>query len=503
MLWSVLLGHADGVSSDASDPADGPSRRDEPAEDGQPSQGEPSQGEPAPGAAPSEPTRDETTRDVSDGQTAPVAAGEHRPGHSTWALVSRWTAGVVVLLLAAVLGGVAVIATYARDQILDTNTYVATVAPLGANPTVQAAIASRLSTEIVNQTDLSGTANDLANRLVQQGAPARVKDLVSPLLSGIQSYLDSTIKQLLATPEFEQIWNQINRQAHASLVAVLTGTKHGAVSSSANTVSVDLGVILQRVKQRLVARGLTFAEKIPNKSIPYTVIQSNTLPKIRTWVRVFNTLALWLPWVALALFVGGFLTTPDRRRGILTGIIMLGVVDILMLAVFAVLRSYYIDNLPSTVQSPAAATDVYDTLLRYLNTALQALLVAVIIILVAALYAGPSRPARWIRHQIVRGLDWAGHGLGRRSARARAVGRAFTTIRWPVEVGLAVVGVVILLVTTRPSPAAVGWLAFAIVVIIVVVEITARMAGAPEPGAATGVDRPGGPSPGEAAEQPA
>jgi hypothetical protein len=398
---------------------------------------------------------------------------------------------------------VAIIAVYVRNEVLDTNTYVATVAPLGANPTVQAAIASRLSTEIVTQTDISGTANDLANRLVQQGAPARVKDLVSPLVSGIQSFLNDTIKSLLATPEFEQLWNEINRNAHASLVAVLTGTRHGAVSSSNDQVTVDLGVVLQRVKQRLIARGLTFAEKIPDKSIPYTIVESDKLPKIRTWVRAFNTLALWLPWVVVALFVGGFLITPNRRRGILTGILMVGVVDILLLALFAVLRSYYIDNLPPTVQSPEAATDVYDTVLRYLNTALQALLVAVIIILVAALYAGPSRPARWIRHQIGRALDAAGHAIGRRSARARNIGRAVATIRWLVEVGLAVIGVVILLVTTRPSPAAVGWLAFIIVVIVAIVEIIARMAGAPAPSTPAGSDPHGGPSPGEAAEQPA
>jgi hypothetical protein len=417
--------------------------------------------------------------------------------------VSRWTAGVVVLLLAAVLGGVAVIATYARDQILDTNTYVATVAPLGANPTVQAAIANRLSSEIVTQANISGTADDLANRLVAQGAPERVKDLTQPLVGGIESFLNDTIKKLLATPEFEQLWNEINRRGHASLVAVLTGKKQGAVSTSGNKVVVDLNVILQQVKQRLVARGLTLANKIPNKPIPYTVVESDKLPKVQGYVRAFNSIALWLPWVAVALFVGGFLITPNRRRGIITGIIILGAVDILLLAAFAILRSYYIANLPPTVQSPEAATDVYDTLLRYLNTALQALLVAVIIILVAALYAGPSRPARWIRHQIARGLDWAGHAIGSRSARARTVGRAFTTIRRPVEVGLAIVGVVILLVTTRPSPAAVGWLAFAIVAILVVVEITARMAGAPEPNAPTVGDREGGPPPGAAAEQPA
>jgi hypothetical protein len=458
------------VRSDSQDPTDRPSPQDEPPQPRKPQPGQTPGGQPTPGEpSPVEPVE------------AKPAAAPAPSSHGTLARASRWTVGVVVLLISALLVGVAIIAVYVRDQVLDTNTYVATVAPLGANPTIQSAIANRLSTEIVTQTDIAGTANDLANRLVRQGAQERVKDLVPPLVSGITSFLDDEIKKLLATPEFEQLWNEINRSAHAGLVAVLTGTKHGAVSATSNTVTVDLGVILQRVKQRLIERGLGFAEKIPDKSIPYTVVQSNKLAKIQGLVRALNTLGTWLPWVAVAVFVGGFLITPNRRRGILTGILMVGIVDILLLALFAVLRSYYIDNLPSTVQSPQAATDIYDTVLRYLNTALQALLVAVIVILVAALYAGPSRPARWIRHQIGRGLDWAGHAIGRTSSGARAVGNAVMTIRWPLEVALAIIGVVILLVTTRPSPAAVGWLTFVLVAILVVVEILARMAGAPTP----------------------
>jgi hypothetical protein len=64
---------------------------------------------------------------------------------------------------------------------------------------------------------------------------------------------------------------------------------------------------------------------------------------------------------------------------------------------------------------------------------------------------------------------------------------------------------VILLVTTRPSPSAVGWLTFALIGILIIVEILARMAGPvskppaggePDGGAAMG---PGG----EPAGQPA
>lgn len=105
-----------------------------------------------------------------------------------------------MLLIAAVLGGVAVIATYVRNEVLDTNSYVATIAPLGPNPTIQTAIANRLSTEIVTPADIAGTANDLANRLIQRGAPQRVKDLVQPLVSGTQSFLDDTIKRCWQRP---------------------------------------------------------------------------------------------------------------------------------------------------------------------------------------------------------------------------------------------------------------------------------------------------------------
>jgi hypothetical protein len=417
---------------------------------------------------------------ASDGENPPSPPPTPRR-QGTWARASRWTAGVVVLLLAAVLGGVAVIATYVRDQVLDTNSYVSNVAPLSSDPQVQDALAARLSNVIVTQANLAGIANNLATRLVQQGAPQRTTDLVQPLVQGITSFLDNTIRSYLATPEFQRIWEDANRSAHTGVVAVLTGERQqgSAVSSTGTTVTVDLGQILDRVKQRLAARGLTFVQRIPSVSIPYTLVDSPKLPKIRAWVRAFNSIALWLPWVAVVLFVAGFLITPNRRRGILTGIIMLGAIDVLLLAVFAILRSYYIANLPPSVQSPPAATVLYDTVLRYLNTALQSLLVLVIVVIVAALFAGPSRLARWLRHQIGRGLDAAGHGLGQLSPQAPPVGRAITTIRKPLEIVLAAFAIVILIVATRPSPAAVGWLTLAIVGIIVIIEILARMAGAP------------------------
>ncbi len=105
-----------------------------------------------------------------------------------------------MLFLAAVLGGVAVVAGYVRSQVLDTDTYVATVAPLATDPAVQDALAQRLANVIVTRADLAGIVNGLASRLVEQGAPPRVTDLVSPLVSGITTFLNDTIRGPAGAP---------------------------------------------------------------------------------------------------------------------------------------------------------------------------------------------------------------------------------------------------------------------------------------------------------------
>src|SRR3954447_23603283 len=101
---------------------------------------------------------------------AQVAGG--RPGR--WARRGRWLGACLVLLLAAVTGGIGIVAGFARGQVLDTDTYVETVAPLLDDPAVQDAVAHRLADEIVARTDVTGLATKATDALVQQGVPPAV-----------------------------------------------------------------------------------------------------------------------------------------------------------------------------------------------------------------------------------------------------------------------------------------------------------------------------------------
>jgi hypothetical protein len=396
-------------------------------------------------------------------------------GSSTGASVARWTGSVVVLVIAALLGGLAVVAGYLRSEVLDTEAYVQTVAPLASDPAVRDALAQRLTTEIIVRTDIKKLATSVATGLVDRGLPPALDNLVEPAVAGLTSFLDDKIKQLLATPQFEQIWESVNRAAHEGLVTDLTGRNGRLQHSSGTTITIDLGQVLSEIKDKLVDDGLTFVKAVPNVSIPFTLIESDALPKIRTYTRILDVVGTWLPYAALLVFLGGVLIAPNRRRGAITGVAMLGVFAVLLLAAIAVVRRLYLDRLPANVQSPDAAAALFDAVIAFLIAALQALLVAIVVTLLVLLLAGPNRFAVWLRRQGGRVLDSAGRGLGRAGTWTERIGAALKPVRRPLEVGLLLVGAVIYILANRPSAGGVLILAACLIAVFLLIEVFARV----------------------------
>src|SRR5262249_604984 len=92
----------------------------------------------------------------------------HGPGRPL-----RGVGASALLVVAALLAGLAVVAVYLRSEVLDTETFVQTVAPLDNDPVVRNAIAQRVTNEIIIRSDIKGLATDLATRLEGVGAPPR------------------------------------------------------------------------------------------------------------------------------------------------------------------------------------------------------------------------------------------------------------------------------------------------------------------------------------------
>ena len=206
----------------------------------------------------------------------------------------RWKAVVswVLIVVACLLSVLSVFVVFARNEVLNTDTYVSTVTPLASNPAVQSAVARRVSdassTRPASRARSSArcpAGPDFSPPRLQQ--PSRLRWTRSP--SGSSS-----------RPNSRKLWVQANRRAHKQLVALLTGSKEGALQSSDGTVTLDLSQLMGTAKQALDERGITLFNKVPTASAPtLTLFQSTQLVRLQGLTRLLNRIYILLPILAL------------------------------------------------------------------------------------------------------------------------------------------------------------------------------------------------------------
>ena len=295
-----------------------------------------------------------------------------------WRRVAAW----VLVALACLLAVVSVVVVFARNQLLNTDAYVGTMAPLASDPAIQTQVATRVSDELIARIDL--------NQRVKDALPTRAGFLATPITSQVQNVTYSTTLTFVQSPQFEQIWIFVNRVAHKQLVAVLTGSSEGSISTKDGKITIDLSAVEFDVRQKLDAKGITVFDKVPAvKGLNYVLFQSKDLARIQGLVNFLNKLAVLLPIITLLLFAGAVVSTPDRRKGLVRAATGLALSMALLLVLIAVGRNQYIIGLRSP-QSPAAATAVIDIVTANLRAAIRIILLVAALVGIGALIAGNS-----------------------------------------------------------------------------------------------------------------
>lgn len=397
------------------------------------------------------------------------ARGHGRAGRG-W----RWTAVIALMTVAGLLFSASVVAVYVRTQLLNTDRYVQTVAPLARDPVIQNAITDRLTDEFMTRLDIAGLTQQLIDQLQQRGAPDILNQLAGPITNGVRSFVSSQIHNIVASDTFAQVWDSANRVAHEEIDAVLT-TGHGRILTSQGTeVSVNVGALLTIVKQKLVDSGFGLAANVPDVSITMPLFHSDQLPRIRTYVSLLNTAAWMLPLLTLVLLVAGVAVAPNRRRGLLIAAVALFVSMTILLAALVAARSYYLNHLPTTVQSPDAVRVVVDNQIRFLKRTIQTLLVFFAIVIAACWAFGPGPLATALRRSVDIGLDAAGHGLARTGAPLGPVPAFLRRYHRTIAVAVVVLAVAVLVIWETPGVAGVLWLTVGVLVLLGLVEIVAR-----------------------------
>lgn len=329
-----------------------------------------------------------------------------------WKRIAAW----VLVVVACILSVLSVVAVFARNQLLNTDTYVNTVAPLASNPAIQTQIAKQVSENLISRTNVETRVKD--------ALPPKAGFLATPVTSGLESVTNELALKAVQSEQFSELWVAANRASHRQLVAVLTGSNEGSVSSKNGKVTIDLSQVEVDVKKKLNAKGITVFDKIPAvKGLDFVLFQSKDLVKVQKVTKLLNDLAIILPIITLLCLAASVVLARNRRRGLVRAAAGLAISMAAVLVVMAVARHQYLSGL-SPNQSLAANQAVIDTVTARLRLGLRIILGVSALIAVVALVAGNRRLRAWasrgdrpdnpvhrfvVRHR--KSLQWAFVGL--------------------------------------------------------------------------------------------
>ncbi|MFL6003472.1 MAG: hypothetical protein ACJ72P_11730 [Nocardioides sp.] len=390
----------------------------------------------------------------------------------------------VCLVLVGVLAPLSILATWAHDEVSDTDRYVETVAPLADSPEVQAAVTARLTARIVGLIDVQAVTKDAIDALQQRGLPPRavasLTALTPPLAAGVESFVNNQVSRLVASQAFADAWEQANRVAHTQMVAVLTGETGEAVSVTGGTVQLNLAPVIDAVKQRLVDAGFTLASRIPAVTTEITLFQSADLAKAQTAFRLLDAAARALPIIALILLGAAVAVSRRRRRTLTIGAIVIAGSMLLLGAALNFFRIAYLDAIPSDRLPADAAAVIFDQLVQFIRLNLRAVLVISLAVAFVAWVSGSQGAPVRVREGAGRALDAVRHRRDSAGLGTGPVGAFLYSYHVPLRVVVLGGAVLVYVLADHPTGA---WTLGVVVVaglILLVIELLTGGPSAPD-----------------------
>jgi hypothetical protein len=333
---------------------------------------------------------DEAVVDDTPAPPPPPPPPEHPPEVGR-ARPRRWLVFALTLLAGLVMF-LAAISTWVDRQALDTEHWVDASDALLADDDIREALSRYIVDEIYANVDVAG--------VLEERLPSVLDRLAAPAAAAIRGPATDAVERLLGTDQARDIWERVNREAHAALVRVLEDETRPGVSTAEGTITIQLGELIRQVGTRL---GLPAAviDRIPEDAGTVTVIESDKLAAAQDAVTAIKWASVLLFFVVVALFVAAVALARGWRAIALRNVGLTAVVvGLLLLVTQRVGRNYVLNNfveLSENRKAAAAVLAIGTELLR--DIAWNIFAVGVVIALAAALL-GPSRAAVRVRRFI-------------------------------------------------------------------------------------------------------
>ncbi len=296
---------------------------------------------------------------------------------------------IAIIVLAGVIAFFAVVAVWAKRQLLETDTWTETSTKVLADERVQTALDSFLVDELFKNVNVEAQ--------LRRGLPPDVKGLAGPAAGGVHELALQAAARALSSPRVQVLWARANRAAHQTFLVIVEGGNE-TVSTEGGAVNLDLGRLITQVAD---GAGINLHGKIPPDEAKIVILRSNQLSFIQDMVNVLRQLAVALPAAALALFaLAIYLARGWRREAVRACGVAFICVGIAVLVARSIAGGIIVNELAKTDAVRPAADAVWGIFTTLLRDQGVAMIAYGALIVVGAWLAGKTALAREIRRAI-------------------------------------------------------------------------------------------------------
>ncbi|MGH8968309.1 MAG: hypothetical protein ACRDV1_00010 [Actinomycetes bacterium] len=370
---------------------------------------------------------------------------------------ARGVIAALLVVLAAFGATASVIGLWAGRTTLNTDRWVQTVTPLAEDPAVKAAMTAYLSEQIYDSLDVPARVSEVL--------PPRAAFLAQPLSSRVESYLQTSVRRVLDSEAFAQLWPEVNRFAHERIMAIVNN-EGPVLQRSGNVVTLNLLPVVNEVLRLLEQQVPTIFGKtvdlpqvssgevppglenrietalgvtLPDSFAKVTIYRGDELASVQDAVVAFKRFIVLFALGSLVLLGLALWISPHRRRTILQYGVWLALLVLALRSIRAVVRDQVLETLPAGVyrEGADAAVQIVFSTLRERGT--QVLWLG-ILMAAAAYLSGPGKAAIWLRRQTAHAARSTAAGTRRFASIAVADGPDFARSHLdPLRIGGVVV----------------------------------------------------------------
>ncbi|UZN02408.1 hypothetical protein [Cellulomonas sp. S1-8] len=231
---------------------------------------------------------------------------------------------VPLVLVALALTPVALVGTWARATLFDTEDWQRLVEPLASDPQVQDAVSARVEDGVLAALPVDDLVGLLPGTLGDDAAAEVERRIGEVARDGSASAVGSDA--------FASAWVTVNRTFHSQLVGTLRDDPDamGRVDDEGR-LTFDLSGVTDTVRAAVVTAGVP-EQLVPRITVVVPVLDGGTTERLQQTVGNADRAAGWAPWVGVLAAIGAVALARRRARALawVAGAVALGALAVVV-----------------------------------------------------------------------------------------------------------------------------------------------------------------------------